>query len=63
MLYCYAKLSDAQLAKIRAFEQEHKKKVLALRPVDVEAETLSKAEISKLQALEKELEFVLLVVK
>jgi hypothetical protein len=63
MLYCWAKLSDQQLAKIQAFEAETKKKVLALTEVPIEAELLSKVEVTKLQALEKELGKVLLVVK
>jgi len=63
MLYCYAKLTEEQLAGIKAFEAEIGKTVLALREVGVEAEFLSREEMRKLQALESELGLVLLVVK
>jgi hypothetical protein len=63
MLYCYAKLSDEQLARIKAFEEETGKTVLALREIDVEAELLSREEMDRLRALEKELGLVLLVVR
>lgn len=63
MLYCYAKLTEDQLAKVKAFEAESGKTVLALREVDLQAEFLSKEEMKKLQALEQELGLILLVVK
>ena len=63
MLYCYAKLTEEQLARVKAFEAEIGKTVLALREVEVEAEFLSREEMKKLQALESELGLVLLVVK
>jgi len=63
MLYCYAKLTEEQLARVKAFEAEIGKTVLALGEVGVEAEFLSREEMRKLQALESELGFVLLVVK
>ena len=63
MLYCYAKLTEEQLARIKAFEAEIGKTVLALREADVEAEFLSREEMRKLQALEGELGLVLLIVK
>jgi len=63
MLYCYAKLTEEQLARVKAFEAEIGKTVHALREVEVEAEFLSREEMRKLQSLESELGFVLLVVK
>jgi hypothetical protein len=63
MLYCYARLTEEQLARIKAFEAEIGKTVLALREADVEAEFLSREEMRKLQALEGELGLVLLIVK
>lgn len=63
MLYCYAKLNEDQLAKVKAFEAEIGKTVLALREVDLQAEFLSKEELEKLRALEEELGLILLVVK
>ena len=63
MLYCYARLTEEQLARIKAFEAEIGKTVLALREADVEAEFLSREEMRRLQALEGELGLVLLIVK
>ena len=63
LLYCYAKLTGEQLAKVKAFEAEIGKTVLALREVDLQAEFLSKEEMEKLRALENELGLILLVVK
>ncbi len=63
MLYCYANLTDEQLAKIKAFEAETGKKALALRRVPVRPEELSAEDLAKLEALENELGLVVIVVK
>jgi hypothetical protein len=47
MLYCYANLTDEQLAKIKAFEAETGKKALALRRVPVRPEELSAEDLAK----------------
>ena len=62
-LYCYAKLTDEQLAKVRAFETETGKKVLILKETRIEPEYLGKEEYEKLLALEKELRYVAVVVR
>jgi|YNPNPStandDraft_1061719.scaffolds.fasta_scaffold02029_2 predicted transcriptional regulator len=63
MLYTFAKLTPEQLAKLQAYEAKHQQKVLALTEVRVDVETLSKKQVEELQALEKELGTILLVVK
>jgi hypothetical protein len=63
VLYCYAKLTEEQLAKVRAFEAKSGKKVLALRYVPIKPEDLTPEEAQELDELEQELRMVLLVVK
>ncbi len=63
MLYCYAKLTDEQLSRVKAFEAETGKKALVLRRVPVKPEDLAPDEITKLEALESELGMVVVVVK
>ena len=62
-LFSYAKLTDAQLAKIKAFEAEAGKTALVLREARMDADVLSAEEMEKLQALEQELGYVIVVVK
>ena len=62
-LFSYAKLTDAQLAKIKAFEAETGKTALVLRDARMDAEVLSAEEMEQLQALEQELGYVIVVVK
>ena len=63
VLYCYARLTDEQLAKLQAYESETGKKVIALAELDLEAEELAQDELTKLQELEETLGCVLLAVK
>jgi len=63
MIYTFAKLTEEQLAKLQAYEAEHGQKVLALTEVTVDVEMLSRKQVLELQALEKELGVILLVVK
>lgn len=63
MLYCYAKLSDEELGKVKAYEAETGKRALVLREVNVEADDLSADELSRLRELERELGYIAIVVK
>ncbi|MEA3406993.1 MAG: hypothetical protein U9R48_02790 [Chloroflexota bacterium] len=62
-IYTYAKLTEEQLGKVRAFEEETDKRILALRSYNMQPDELSEEELEKLQALEAELGYVILAVK
>jgi hypothetical protein len=63
MLYPYAKLNENELSKIRLFENQTGKRVLALERVDVTPAELTAEEQHKLEELEHEVGFVLIAVK
>lgn len=63
MLYPYARLSENELSKIRLYEAETGKRVLALERVEVTPAELSEEELHKLEALEHEVGFVLIAVR
>jgi hypothetical protein len=62
MLYTFAKLTDEQLAKLRAFEQRTGKQVLALTEIALWADRLTPEQLAELQELEKELGCLLVAV-
>jgi hypothetical protein len=61
--YCYAQVTEEQLARIQAFERETGKKVLAVREVDLEPALLWKPQVDRLRALEQDLGVVLIAVE
>lgn len=63
MLYPYAKLNENELSKVRLFEAETGKRVLALERVDVTPAELTEEELHKLEALEHEVGFVLIAIR
>jgi hypothetical protein len=63
MLYPYAKLSENQLSKIRLFEAETGKRVLALQRVEVNLAELTAEELHKLEELEHEVGFILIAIE
>jgi hypothetical protein len=63
MLYTFARLTDAQLAKLQTLEAKIDKKILALTEVSVDADQLTPGELEQLQALEHALGYVLLAVR
>lgn len=62
-IYTYAKLTEEQLGKVRAFEEKTDKRVLVLRSYSAQPDELSEGELEKLQDLETELGYVILAVK
>ncbi|MFO7917512.1 MAG: hypothetical protein R6V13_05500 [Anaerolineae bacterium] len=62
-IYTYAKLTEEQLGKVRAFEEETDRRVLVLRSYNAQPDELGEEELEKLQDLEAELGYVILAVK
>lgn len=62
-IYTYAKLTEEQLEKVRAFEEETDKRVLVLRSYNAQPDELGEEELEELQDLEAELGYVILAVK
>lgn len=63
MWYAYAKLNENELSKLRLYEAETGKRVLALERVELTPAELTEEELHKLEALEHEVGFVLVAVK
>mgnify|MGYP001067692416 CR=1 FL=1 len=63
MWYTYAKLTETELSKVRLFEAQTGKRVLALERVELEPAQLTEEELHSLEALEHEVGFVLVAVQ
>lgn len=63
MLSSLSKLTDAQIAEIRALEQKLGKTILAFSKYDVVSDDLSKEELALLQGLEDKLGTMLVAVR
>ncbi len=61
--YCYAKLDDEQLNKLRSVEQETGKTILVFREVDIHPDQVAPEDLSKLKDLEKQLGYIAVAVK
>jgi hypothetical protein len=62
MWYSYARLNENELSKIRLYEAETGKKILAFARVEASPAKLTEEELHKLEALEHEVGFVLVAV-
>jgi hypothetical protein len=62
-IYTYAKLTEEQLGKVRAFEEQTDKRVLVLRSYNAQPDELGEEELEELQALEGELGYIVIAVK
>ena len=62
-IYTYAKLTEEQLGKVRAFEEQTDKRVLVLRSYNAQPDELGEEELEELQALERELGYIVIAVK
>ena len=62
-LYTYARLSEAQLDKVKAFEDKTGKQVLVLDKTEMEAADLSADDLAALQVLESELGMVAISIR
>ena len=63
MLYSLASLDGAELETIQRLETRLGKRVLALKPLDIEFDRLSDEETAEVQQLEVELGLVIVAVK
>ena len=63
MWYSYAKLNENELSKLRLYEAETGKRVLALERVEMTPADLTEEELHKLEALEHEVGLVLIAVE
>ncbi len=63
MLSSLSKLTDAQIAEIRALEQKLGKTILAFSKYDVVSDDLSKEDLALLQGLESKLGTMLVAVR
>ena len=62
-IYTYARLTEEQLKKVQAFEEEADKRILVLRSYNMQPDELNEEELDQLQALEKELGYIIIAVK
>jgi len=61
-IFTYARLTEKQLGKVRAFEEETDKRILVLRSYNMQPDELSEDELEKLQELEAELGYIIVAV-
>ena len=63
MLYTLASLDDKELDAVQNLEKKLGKRVLAMRPMEIELDTLSEEDVAAIQQLEVELGIVIMAVK
>ena len=62
-IYTYARLTEDELEKVQAFEEEMDKRILVFRSYNMQPDDLSEGEMERLQELEEELGYVIVAVK